>query len=197
LRGHFYPKGVQKLEDNAARKQKVENATRTRRHDSKWPGYYCWDSGGTICNSNVLDVQLGAIMGLNIMCSSCAYSKNQGSSCLAFSSCAHDLDTSLTGPPQRDQRNPDPKNFSVLNAEALGDFVIAKVHYPNCTNYEGTKVLVFHNYTLAEVTNAPMLDPHFCDSDHISPIARFEPSALGEQLARVLCQAMAQAEDDL
>jgi hypothetical protein len=57
------------------------------------------------------------------------------------------------------------------------------INYPDCTNYEGNKILVFHNISVEEIANANTIDPHFCDKDHVSPIARFRPSKDGWSMA--------------
>jgi hypothetical protein len=90
------------------------------------------------------------------------------------------------------QPNPNPRRFIVERVEEYGarsdglfDFVIAKIHYPDCTNYEGRKLLLYANTSEAELRAATFLDPHFCDhSEHHSPIARFTPTNAGWAYAR-------------
>jgi len=82
----------------------------------------------------------------------------------------------------RDDRNPDPKNFKVAVAYSNGKYTAAKINYPNCTNYEGNKILVLKCVPNALYT-ACELDPHFCEHQHLKPIARFEPTDFGWTLA--------------
>ena len=75
--------------------------------------------------------------------------------------------------------NPDPKNFKILRSVKAGRYVTVMVNYPDCTNYEGNKVLVFSDLTQDQIGLLKSIDPHFCEGDHPSPIARFEPTADG------------------
>ena len=80
--------------------------------------------------------------------------------------------------------NPNPKNFKFIKIERFEEFVIVMINYPDCTNYEGNKILVFDNITLEELANMEKIDPHFCDKDHKAPIARFEPTESGWSMAQ-------------
>jgi len=80
--------------------------------------------------------------------------------------------------------NPNPNNFNITCARDIGRFIIAMVTYPDCTNFEGKKILVYENMSQAQLFQAARLDPHFCDnSSCISPIARFEPTKRGWEMA--------------
>jgi hypothetical protein len=107
-------------------------------------------------------------MGLNLFGSSCA-------------SCR----TSVQEP----RPNPNPRNFKITDITSVGKYVIAKVHYPDCTNFEGNKILVFYNTTVGEVMRQGVLDPHFCEERHLSPIARFVPTPEGLVMAMKFCKA--------
>lgn len=86
--------------------------------------------------------------------------------------------------------NPDPDNFEILKFERVGQFTIMLVYYPDCTNFEGKKILVYKTLALGEPLRAHMLDPHFCDSlDHPSPIARFVPTDEGWHFAIHFCKS--------
>jgi hypothetical protein len=80
--------------------------------------------------------------------------------------------------------NPDPNKFSILKIEEHEDLVIVLICYPDCVNYEGKKILVFENTTEKQIRELKFIDPHFCPSSHVSPIARFEPTDRGWQMAR-------------
>lgn len=83
-----------------------------------------------------------------------------------------------------DYPNPNPKNFKFKKINEMTPYTIVWVNYPDCVNYEGDKIMVFENMTVEDIANAKVIDPHFCDGDHISPIARFEPTAKGWEMAR-------------
>jgi hypothetical protein len=88
-------------------------------------------------------------------------------------------------PPNPEPPNPDPTNFRILQAEQQGEFLLLKVHYPDCTNYEGNKVLLFKGVTLLDVVNQKVIDPHFNESGkgRHYPVARFAPTEQGWEMA--------------
>ncbi len=102
------------------------------------------------------------------------------SSCCIESSCQKIRDLS--------PNNPNPKKFKIEKIKSIGRFVIAKIRYPDCINYEGNKILVFENTSKREVLSAKEIDPHFCESNHLYLIARFEPTKKGWQNAIVFCK---------
>ncbi len=82
--------------------------------------------------------------------------------------------------------NPDPTNFLIERIEykGMGNFIVVQVKYPNCTNYEGRKILVFHWMTIEQLVNLDVLDPHFSSKKpELSPVARFVPSDEGWDMA--------------
>jgi hypothetical protein len=81
--------------------------------------------------------------------------------------------------------DPDPTTFEVVDLEQVGRFVIGKVRYPNATNFEGRKILVWDNATVDEIENMKAIDPHFTHQNKI--IARFRPTERGLELARRFC----------
>ena len=87
--------------------------------------------------------------------------------------------------------NPDPANFTIHSELKLGEYLVMLVQYPNCTNYEGQKLLVYSGFKsskeLLKKTNGK-LDPHFSE-EGVSPIARFKPCALSYELIRQMVQA--------
>jgi len=65
------------------------------------------------------------------------------------------------------------------------------VQYPDCTNYEGRKVLLFKDVKLQDLKKQKLLDPHFSENPkYFSPVARFEPTGLGLKMAQVLAHSM-------
>lgn len=86
----------------------------------------------------------------------------------------------------RRSSNPNPRNFKIIWMRTVGVYVVVKVNYPGCTNYEGDKILVYKGMTEREIAELPELDPHFYErgkKQYPSPIARFSPSKEGEDLA--------------
>lgn len=85
--------------------------------------------------------------------------------------------------------NPVPTRFTVVRTEQCGRFTVAEIHYPDCQNYEGNKILVFEGTSVAKVRKLRSIDPHFCErKEHISPIARFAPTKRGWSNAIVFCR---------
>lgn len=88
--------------------------------------------------------------------------------------------------------NPDPNNWKILKAVEKGPYLLLMMEYPNCTNYEGKKILVFENITLIDLVNQKQIDPHFFPANpkFKSPIARFEPTDKGWKMAEMLIVAL-------
>lgn len=88
--------------------------------------------------------------------------------------------------------NPNPRKFKTLKAQRIGPCTVTLIEYEGCTNYEGRKILVFWGYRMSveDVFDAKFIDPHFCQGQHISPIARFVPTAEGWAMAKTFAQAM-------
>lgn len=89
--------------------------------------------------------------------------------------------------------SPDPKVFKIIKKESIGKYLLLFVHYPNCKNFEGNKILVYCNVSPLDLLEQGELDPHFSDKEkYIAPIARFVPTDSGWQMA----QRFVQAEDN-
>lgn len=89
--------------------------------------------------------------------------------------------------------NPNPERYGLMDYFSDGNSFAIKLKYEGCTNYEGIKILVFANTTLSKVLkqNKDKIDPHFSDNkDFISPIARFEPTTFGWNLAQNLVKKL-------
>jgi hypothetical protein len=83
---------------------------------------------------------------------------------------------------------PDPARWEILETRDLNGWCIVLAHYPGCTTYEGRKLLVY-SYRSSEVRAQTLLDPHFLQKPgQLSPIARFEPTERGWQLAELVCR---------
>lgn len=80
--------------------------------------------------------------------------------------------------------NPDPENWKIVKSEAVGWYLVVKIKYPDCTNFEGNKILVFEDISLSSLKSQKLIDPHFFKSKkYKSPIARFEPTDRGWNMA--------------
>ncbi len=88
--------------------------------------------------------------------------------------------------------NPNPKNFEIIYGEQIGEYLIVKIKYPDCTNYEGIKILVYdRGTTFNDLIQQGSIDPHFSENkDFHSPIARFVPTAGGMIMAKAFVNAM-------
>lgn len=85
--------------------------------------------------------------------------------------------------------NPNPNNYIITKAKQINKYVITEINYKDTTNYEGNKILVFENYTLERLYKRKSIDPHFSENIKFkSPIARFEPTKKGWELAIKLCK---------
>lgn len=86
--------------------------------------------------------------------------------------------------------NPDPTNFIINQTITIGKFVILGITYPDCTNFEGKKILVYKDVAASELMRQKTIDPHFSNSKvHHTPIARFKPDGEGLGFAIDFCKA--------
>jgi len=86
---------------------------------------------------------------------------------------------------ERQPHNPDPNNFVIIRTEQIGRFLLLLVQYPDCTNYEGKKILMYIGITLEDIFKQGHIDPHFSNNKKFhSPIARFIPDNIGWNMAR-------------
>lgn len=81
--------------------------------------------------------------------------------------------------------NPNPRNFIVKSSQRFGGFYVAEINYPNCTNYEGNKILVM----LSDPNHLSVIDPHFIEGGTI--VARFEPTKWGRAAAKKFVKIIA------
>ncbi len=91
--------------------------------------------------------------------------------------------------------NPNPARW-IIESETRypNGWVVALVFYPGCTNYEGRKILVFDDGDRYDfLVRHKILDPHFDDRCY-SPVARFEPTARGVDLANALAAMAPKSE---
>lgn len=83
--------------------------------------------------------------------------------------------------------NPDPNNYEVLNSYSIRGHLLIEILYPDCTNYEGRKLLLFKSTTSNQLMKQGAIDPHFSSNKRKrSPFARFEPTSAGWASAKYL-----------
>ena len=86
--------------------------------------------------------------------------------------------------------NPDPNNYTFVRVEKFNETCVIEMEYPDCTNYEGRKILVY-NCPLEDIINQKLIDPHFSDNpNYISPFARFDPTEKGWEYALMVAKTM-------
>ena len=83
---------------------------------------------------------------------------------------------------------PDPTKFEVKKEIEINGYPIFFVNYPGVKNYEGNKILMYPKHFNTGVLKRRM-DPHFF-TEGDSPIARFEPTKYGWELAIKLAEAL-------
>lgn len=76
---------------------------------------------------------------------------------------------------------PNPLEFKINEAVEENGYLVADITYPNCSNFEGRKIILFDNVSKEWLYSLSELDPHFEENGYI--VARFEPTKRGIQLA--------------
>jgi hypothetical protein len=84
--------------------------------------------------------------------------------------------TSKTAP------NPNPHRFQIRWIKEYSNCTAALVHYPDCDNFEGEKLLVFSGMCAAKIRAMRVLDPHFREDMNL--IARLRPDELGMRVLK-------------
>ena len=80
--------------------------------------------------------------------------------------------------------NPNPRNCKIIECYQNAKYLLVKVNYPDCTNFEGDKILLYENCTIEQLIAQGSIDPHFSNNKkYLSPIARFEPTKEGFKMA--------------
>ncbi len=82
---------------------------------------------------------------------------------------------------------PDSHKYEIVDAVRVGNHLVLKVQYPNCSkcSYEGNKVMVFLNVSEMQVLKWKVIDPHFrapntsLPKESPGPNARFPASKEG------------------
>jgi len=85
--------------------------------------------------------------------------------------------------------NPNPARFDILEVKQVGRNLVARIKYPDCTNYEGVKICLYKNMGINEILSLSCLDPHFSETTK-SPFARFKPNPDGWDAACFMADAI-------
>lgn len=83
--------------------------------------------------------------------------------------------------------NPDPFEYKILSIKKITwvNLWVVKINYPNCTNFEGNKILVLSR----NPKHMLQIDPHFNENGHV--VARFAPTPLGWKQAVIFAETIA------
>jgi hypothetical protein len=97
--------------------------------------------------------------------------------------------------PVQPEGDPNPVKYEVIKSELIssckGVALIVFINYPDCKNYEGNKILLYEDTTLYDLYEQGSIDPHFSDNkDFRSPIARFEPTDRGWDMAKEMAEIL-------
>ena len=86
---------------------------------------------------------------------------------------------------------PDTNKWVINKSIMIGKYLLIDITYPNCTNYEGKKFLLFENILKEDLVKQKKIDPHFFNNkNYYSPIARFEPTKKGWEMAKILMNSL-------
>jgi hypothetical protein len=136
-------------------------------------------------------------MGLFKRFSSSSLDKSKSVSIFSHWNSSSKFDTTVDVREMREKKlkrilpNPDASNYEIIKHKYVNNYLILMINYPDCINYEGNKILVFENCTLEQLKEQKLIDPHFCDNEEFfSPIARFEPTDRGWNMALKLCKSI-------
>lgn len=90
--------------------------------------------------------------------------------------------------------NPNPYRYKVVSYQGPHPYRVLEVTYPDATNFEGRKILLFKDVTLTDLRLQGFIDPHFSDGPGVHPIARFVPTPEGMAMALKLAYLLATEE---
>ncbi len=135
-------------------------------------------------------------MGLKIGFSSSSYDRQQRRCNYCYSP-VRDVIKEVVRPIYIKNPNPDPKNYKIKGTityqkkKGAGNFLIVRINYPDCTNFEGNKILVYEDTTIRDLQKQGGIDPHFTNNTKFkAPIARFIPGIKGLFMAGLFCKMM-------
>lgn len=120
-----------------------------------------------------------------------------GSHWLSYNDNDGDFDVGVGRPPSHTKTeyvyvdkklpNPDPENFTILNEIRIGKYLMVEAHYPDATNFEGKKIMIYKTET--SMKNIKKLDPHFSKTEP-SPLIRLTPTTKGWMMGCLLMKIL-------
>lgn len=98
---------------------------------------------------------------------------------IGFSRCSDDYTKeSVTTP------NPNKFNFKILDKKIKGDYLLVHIIYPDCTTFDGKKLILFKGIDFNDLSEMSEIDPHFLEDNNVA--ARFRCNTEGLHLANIL-----------
>lgn len=92
----------------------------------------------------------------------------------------------------------DPKKYSIKRVEKSGDYLIVKINYLDNKEFDGNRILVFKDCTIAELATQGTINPVFSEKkDFIYPIAMFRPDSNGWELAEAFVYTLKLSQQQL
>lgn len=99
---------------------------------------------------------------------------------LLMSSSENDKSRRCVSEPTIIPNQPDPGVFTIEKHFSNKDHTVVIVDYPDASNYEGKKIIVYLYTSYEQIVKERRLDPHFTSAKiNVKPFARFEPTQLG------------------
>ena len=90
--------------------------------------------------------------------------------------------------------NPNPFNWIINRSYQEGRFLFIDITYPDCTNYEGRKIMLYEDATIVDLRRQKCIDPHFSSNKRsYTPIDRFEPTEYGWKMGQDLIKIIKKA----
>ena len=78
---------------------------------------------------------------------------------------------------------PNPSNYKIIRYRSIAGNCMVELEYPDCTNYEGRKILIFKNVKFKPLREQGLIDPHFSDNGkYLHPFMRIEPTNDGWEM---------------
>jgi hypothetical protein len=60
--------------------------------------------------------------------------------------------------------NPNPNRYSIIESIERNNFLLIKINYIDCSNYEGNKILLYKGVDLTSLLSQGSIDPHFSEN---------------------------------
>jgi hypothetical protein len=84
--------------------------------------------------------------------------------------------------------NPNPAMFKLVRTVEVKNCTVALLQYVGCTNYEGSKIVVWKGVSAKWLKEQTVIDPHFTEDGAI--IARFVPTDEGWEMAKMFAMVL-------